>query len=79
MYEIYKMIALSTHEVDGYFYWKEGEIVDMSYDEYTYTIHEYSERYKFLAIRGEFLGDVFEDFMHLADWRDKQINSILDE
>ncbi len=74
-----KMIAI--RDLDDYF--KKDEILDISHYGYGFTIHEITNKYKYgfiiPAIRCELLGDVYDYFISLEDWREQQIKTVLDD
>ena len=86
MIQTHKMVVIKSiydaeHDLITHIYALKGEILDVSYDEWTFTIHEDYERNGQMipGIRGEFNDFVFDYFMHLADWREKRINEILND
>lgn len=79
-----KMVAKVKLSTIGKDLFKEGEILDVSYSDYAFTVHEtYGRNGQIISgIRCELrlLGnDVFDYFIPIAEWREQQIKSILDD
>ena len=76
-----KMVAkvkLSTIDED---YFHKGEILYVSYSDCAFTVHESYERNGQIisGIRCELLGNVFDYFIPLSEFREQQIKSVLDD
>lgn len=72
-----RMVAIC--DLEDYF--KKDEILDISHYRYGFTIHVSMIRNNqtIPAIRCELLGNVYDYFISLEDWREQQIKSVIED